>query len=71
MVLSFGLIGQVHSRCGSFIGPSQHQSVDFQVPLKFETLFFFNEEEEEESSYNQTLVTDLTHCSREKKTLFQ
>lgn len=37
----------------SSIGPSPHQSGDFQVPLKFETFFY----EWEESSYNK-LVTD-------------
>lgn len=51
MLFSFGLIGLVHSRRGSIIGPHQHHSDDFQVPLKFETFFFSNEEEE--SSYSQ------------------
>lgn len=67
IVLPSKLIGQRRHRCRSFIGPSRHQSVISQVPLKFKTFFFFYEEEEA-SSYNQTLVTDLHSSSPQKKT---
>lgn len=69
IVLPSKLIGQRRHRCCSFIGPSRHQSVISQVPLKFKTFFFFFYEEEEASSYNQTLVTDLQSSSPQKKTL--
>lgn len=41
IVLPSKLIGQRRHRCCSVIGPSRHQSVDSQVPLKFKTFFFF------------------------------
>lgn len=39
IVLPSKLIGQRRHRCCSFIGPSRHQSVISQVPLKFKTFF--------------------------------
>lgn len=66
MVLSFGLIGLVHSPCCSFIGPSQHQSADFQVPLKFETFSFLRGRRRNRVTTNSC---NRSHSSQEKKTL--
>lgn len=51
--------------CYSFIGPNQHQSVDFQVPLKFETFFFFLRGGGR-IELQLSLVTDLTAAERRK-----